>query len=76
MTDDRINIEFTVDELNTIDVTLRQRAMMISLELQDEYLDQYRIAQLNRELERIMNILESHSIFREFKQYYQTVLDQ
>lgn len=73
MKDKQTNVTFTWDELSVIDVTLRMRAMMITLELDDTNISKNHYDSLTNEYNQIITLLESKPEFRAFKEYYENL---
>ena len=72
--DENITVTFSLEEFNTIDVTLRMRAMNILLELDDVSISEAHRNKLNNEHNRIKSLLESYDVFCYFKNYYENIL--
>lgn len=69
-------VVFDESELSLIDIVLRNRLFMLQLEIDDPPPDltPMRINDLCKERDRLVELLEGHSVFREFREYYDNVL--
>lgn len=68
-------VVFDESELSLIDIVLRNRLFMLQLEIDDPPPDltPMRINDLIVERDRLVKLLEGHSVFREFREYYDNV---
>ena len=71
-----MEITFSEQELQTIDITLRMRLFIIQLELDDSTESDYRTDCLLMEKERILQVLEGHEVFKNFRDSYDNAFNE